>query len=414
MGTNLQVRKWLAVGIIIFFICINLESTSLAQWKITSSKQEIKSQPSVTTLYVPYLEIILADETKIFYPTDDTYIANYNIFEINGDLDILATRNRYGEGSDIWECDILIRFDISSIPRSTSIISASLNLYYAGGGDSSPEGRPLTVYKILNDWDEMTVNFNSKLLVTSSLSSVENVPNSIDVWMSWDVTKDVQHDVNATEDNFGWKIMDETYWGMVGVPVAYFYSKEYVPPAPPFCPYLEVELTDEIKTFTPSDDTYIANYDRSEMNGHLDFLAIRNRFGAYDNIWECDILIRFALSSIPKSTQILSASLNLYYADYGGMNPAGRPLNIYRVKWFWNERTVNFFKKPWIASVVSDSQIIPDSVGVGIKWDVTNDVQYQVNHSGRNFGWEIRDDSYWGSFEVPTSYFYSKEYFHFL
>ncbi len=414
MGTNLQVRKWLAVGIIIFFICINLESTSLAQWKITSSKQEIKSQPSVTTLYVPYLEIILADETKIFYPTDDTYIANYNIFEINGDLDILATRNRYGEGSDIWECDILIRFDISSIPRSTSIISASLNLYYAGGGDSSPEGRPLTVYKILNDWDEMTVNFNSKLLVTSSLSSVENVPNSIDVWMSWDVTKDVQHDVNATEDNFGWKIMDETYWGMVGVPVAYFYSKEYVPPDPPFCPYLEVELTDEIKTFTPSDDTYIANYDRSEMNGHLDFLAIRNRFGAYDNIWECDILIRFALSSIPKSTQILSASLNLYYAVYGGMNPVGRSLNIYRAKWFWNERTVNFFKKPWIASVVSDSQIIPDSVGVGIKWDVTNDVQYQVNHSGRNFGWEIRDDSYWGSFEVPTSYFYSKEYFHFL
>jgi hypothetical protein len=178
-----------------------------------------------------------------------------------------------------------------------------------------------------------------------------------------------------------------------------------------YTPYLEIVLANETKTFLPTDDTYIANLDPSEVNGDLDILATRNRYDGYYNIWECDILIRFDISSIPRSTTILSASLNLYYAEWGDSNPAGRPLTIYRIKWYWDERTVNFFKRPWIALVASDSQLVPNTVGVGMSWDVTDDVQWYVNHPLRNFGWEIKDNNYWGTYGVPTTFFYSKEYF---
>lgn len=42
-------------------------------------------------------------------------------------------------------------------------------------------------------------------------------------------------------------------------------------------------------------------------------------------------------------------------------------------------------------------------------WDVTADVQQFVNHSLPNFGWEIRDDKYWGGVNIPITYFYTKE-----
>jgi hypothetical protein len=204
--------------------------------------------------------------------------------------------------------------------------------------------------------------------------------------------------------------MDETYWGWYDVPAAYFYPKEYeyTPPVPEFIPYLEVILGDETKTFNPTDDTYIANYDPSEINGDLDYLATRNRFGAGSDIWECDILIKFDLSSIPPSTPILSASLNLYYYDWGDSNPAGRPLTAYRITSDWDEMTVNYNTRPSKSTNVSASKNIPGSVGVGMNWDLTQDVQQYIDNPGVNFGWEIMDETYWGWYDAPAAYFKPK------
>ena len=282
------VKKMLVAGIIVF-----LMSTSVVQGKMNNLTKEKDYQPSEYEGYIPYLEVELAGETKTFIPTDDTYIANLDPSEINGDLNYIATRNRYGAGSDVWECDILIKFDLSSIPPSTPIISASLNLYYYAWGDSNPAGRPLTAYKITSDWQEMTVNYNTRPSKASTISASKNVPGSAGVGMSWELTQDVQQYIDDPGINFGWEIMDETYWGYYDVPVAYFYPKEYIPPGPAFIPYLEIELAGETKTFTPTDDTYIANYDPSEINGDLEYLATRNRYGGGSDIWECDILIKF-------------------------------------------------------------------------------------------------------------------------
>ncbi|HIG99807.1 MAG TPA: DNRLRE domain-containing protein, partial [Thermoplasmata archaeon] len=183
MKDNNLIKNMLVVGII--FI---LTSTCLVQGNINDSTQTIENHSMTYENFIPYLVVEIPGETKTFTPTDDTYIANYDPSEINGDLIVLATRNRYGAGSNIWECDILIKFDVSSIAPSTPVLSASLNLYYYDYGNSNPAGRPLTVYQVTSDWDEMSVNFNTQPSKATTVSQSENVPGSIGEWMSWDLT----------------------------------------------------------------------------------------------------------------------------------------------------------------------------------------------------------------------------------
>lgn len=147
----------------------------------------------------------------------------------------LTVRNRYG-ASDHWERDILIRFDLSSIPAGTSVVSAKLYLYYFYYWDNDPAGRSLTAHLITSDWNENTVNWNIAPGYDTVSSASAIVPSSTGRWMSWDVTIDLQKFVNGEKTNFGWQIMDETFWGDCNIPIPYFYSKENGA----LIPYLEI------------------------------------------------------------------------------------------------------------------------------------------------------------------------------
>jgi hypothetical protein len=361
--------------------------------------------------FTPYLEVTTPDGTLTFTPTDDTYIANYDPSEINGALNVLATRNRYGNG-DCWECDVLAKFDLSSIPPGTQITDATLNLYYYDYGDHGPGGRALTAYKITSDWNEMTTNYNTQPTKASTVSDTQYVPCYPPAPMAWHLTSDVQSAIDNPNTCFGWEIMDEQYWGDYNVPATYFHSKEWVPPAPPqdpFYPYLQVTLTDGTTiNCSATDDTYIANYDPSEIDGGLDYLATRNRYGAGSDCWECNILIRFDLSSIPPDTPITKATLNLYYTRWGDSNPAGRPLTAYRITSDWDEMTTNYANQPTKADQISTSSNIPSEPEVGMSWTVTADAQQYIDHPDTNFGWELMDQTYWGYYNVPAAYFMPK------
>ena len=54
--------------------------------------------------------------------------------------------------------------------------------------------------------------------------------------MTWDVTNDIQSFVKGQYSNYGWKVLDENYWGMYNIPIMYFYSKE----ASQYNPYLKI------------------------------------------------------------------------------------------------------------------------------------------------------------------------------
>jgi hypothetical protein len=136
-----------------------------------------------------------------FYPTDDTMIAMKAPDHNYGSSESMTVRNRYGhEGHpDYWERDLLVRFDLSSIPPDTPVSSAVLHLYYHKWWDNDPAGRSLTCYRATSDWDEATVTWNTQPTRASDPSAAALVPHQPGTWMTWDLTDDVQAFIDDPE-----------------------------------------------------------------------------------------------------------------------------------------------------------------------------------------------------------------------
>ena len=223
----------------------------------------------ILTLVTSFLVVFTINKVKAadayadFYPTDDTFIYKPVPDSNQGWKDHMVTRNAYGaEGSDIYQDDILVRFDISSISLGTAIISATLNLYYYQYADNNPVGRELNLYRVTSDWDENTVTWDTQPSYASSPTTYSTVPSSYD-WMSWDVSDDIQSYVNGENPNYGWKITDENYWGTGNIPITYFRTKEYGE----FIPYLEVEFADVYVDDDAAPSWYDSNHVKTIQEG---------------------------------------------------------------------------------------------------------------------------------------------------
>ena len=179
-----------------------------------------------------------------FYPTDDAFIKPETPNGNHGTYDYMHVRNDYG-GSSGWASDILIRFDLSSVPSDANIISAVLTLYYYQYYDNNPAGRDLNLYRATSDWDEDTVTWNTQPSYAAQPTTYSPVPSSTGVWMEWDVTNDVEDFVSGSYVNYGWKVTDENYWGQTGIPKTFFRTREYGS----FIPYLEIEALEFKKAF---------------------------------------------------------------------------------------------------------------------------------------------------------------------
>ena len=220
---NRLFRKSLVIGIMILFIGAGIVQS------IGINRETVSIDDNIETL---------GRDTEIFYPTDDASIKQYTP-NTNYGTDSLIVRNKYGGGGQgIYEDDILIKFDLSDIPSGTEIISASLNLYYYRWTENNPAGRRLNLHRITSSWQENTVTWNTRPSYTSVVTSYSFVPSSTYNWMEMDATSDVQDFVNGYETNYGWQIMDETYWGTYDIPAAWFRQKEYGSNKP----YLDVEM----------------------------------------------------------------------------------------------------------------------------------------------------------------------------
>ena len=169
----------------------------------------------------------------------------------------------------------------------------------------------------------------------------------------------------------------------------------------------------DVLTFYPTDDTCVSMRYPDSNSGSSTKLIVMNRYGhwSHEENWEKDILTRFDLSSIPPGTDISSATLHLYYYHWHDNNPAGRKLTCYRVTSDWDEDTVTWNTRPNYASQYTCDSNVPSGPGVWMDWDVTADVQAFVNDAQvDNYGWQIMDEKYWGYYDIPRTYFRSKEY----
>ena len=188
-----------------------------------------------------------------FYPTDDSDIIMANPDHNNGSSSGMVVKNRYGSPyhPEYWERDALVRFDLSSLPPDTIVMSAVMSLYYYRWKDNNPAGRLLTCYRLTSDWDEETVTWNTQPTKIDSPTCSAAVPGQPGQWMDWDVTSDVDAFLTDPDvTNFGWEIMDEEKWGHVNIPMTYFYTKEYSDDHGNYTPHLTVNVVPGPATLT--------------------------------------------------------------------------------------------------------------------------------------------------------------------
>ena len=185
------------------------------------------------TIYLIILQAIFtcaSVQAGTILPTDDTFIDEYSPTTIYGTQQYLIVRNMNLSG---YVLDTLVKFNLSSIPIGSFVISAKLNLYYYHYNDANPVGNPLNAHCITSAWSESTTNWNNRPTYNATASSTVSGPSSYG-WIQWDVRSDVQDFVNGTKTNYGWQIMDASSKNSM----IYFYPKEYTDSN--YRPYLEV------------------------------------------------------------------------------------------------------------------------------------------------------------------------------
>ena len=95
------------------------------------------------------------------------------------------------------------KFDVSSIPASSTVSSATLTLCATG---VPIDTRTYEVHAASADWAEMTITWSNQPSVAASATDSTTTPSS-PACMTWDVAADVQAWVDGTT-NYGWRVVD--------------------------------------------------------------------------------------------------------------------------------------------------------------------------------------------------------------
>jgi len=99
-----------------------------------------------------------------------------------------------------------IKFDLSSIPSGSVIISATLKLYVSTL--NYPSDGQVELHRVTSDWSESGATWNNQPSYDSAITASKACSEiSDDSWVEFDVTSDVQAWVNGTYDNYGWAIL---------------------------------------------------------------------------------------------------------------------------------------------------------------------------------------------------------------
>jgi len=201
----------------------------------------------------------------ILYPTDDAHVRQNYPDNNEGNTPDMNIRN---DGGINYAWQAVIRFDLSSVQiHENTTIKATLNCYYRAFADNDPVGRLFYLCRIIDDWNEETVTWNTRPLCTPKISALTLVPDMPGNWMKWDVTDDVIAFVDGSEQNYGWRISDDTYWGDYDIPITRFSTKEGISP-----PYLEIRPIVFNKAFLIGRITNIDTFSDTRISFQAQFL----------------------------------------------------------------------------------------------------------------------------------------------
>jgi len=136
----------------------------------------------------------------VFKPSADTYVYLYHKDNNYGGSRIITVYNNNRSRG-------MVAFDLSEIPAGATIISANLSLYYYNYGLVNPIGREITCHRILEDWNEWTVTWNTQPASDPVECAGAIIPGYY-TWINWNVTSEVNDFIYGGDTNNGWMLRD--------------------------------------------------------------------------------------------------------------------------------------------------------------------------------------------------------------
>lgn len=378
-------------------------------------------------LFIVFLSIIgssIAQTTLILQPGPDEG-KDAKVFS-------LSPSNNYGNDQDFiaaaWTWDgtpgllrSYLQFDLSSIPEEAGIISAKLSLFYNDESTSNGQEGENAAYlrRVIEDWDESTIDWTSKPDATSENQIYLNESTSISQdYLDIDVKTLVQDMIENPEESFGFLMIldvEETYASMKFCTSDFDEEDQR--------PMLEIvySLNNNPGDTTSTQDTTevevpiidTVGYDCLNIQPGTSILGVdakiwdldpTNNFGSDPDFigaswtWIGEVgtlrsLIKFDLTEIPEGAIIESAYISLFYNHESTSNGQEGENAAYlrRITSPWEEDIVTWNTQP---STTSSGEItLPLSTSIDedyIDIDVTDMVTEMASDPAMNYGFLMR------------------------
>ncbi|KOF55639.1 hypothetical protein AGR56_17400 [Clostridium sp. DMHC 10] len=184
-----------------------------------------------------------------FQSTGTTFLSQSNP-AVNHSTSPLIYVGQFSGDTDNYRS--IIQFNISNIPFGYSINSANLSLYIARN-DVPALSKQINVYRILENYDINTVNWNNQPQIYPIAEASTTITNEIGTVISINVTTSVKNWYNGISKNYGFLLKgDETQTSLVG-----FTSANY--PINTFAPVLTINTSKGTITQYPSETINTTN-----------------------------------------------------------------------------------------------------------------------------------------------------------
>ena len=162
-------------------------------------------------LISPFLLNVKAGSTSVtLTPIADAYTSKYD-----PDTNFGSNSELLVDGRDTYKKRAYLKFDLSSIPSGSVIISAKLKLLDHYGANIN-----ICVHRVTGDWSETSITWNNQ--PGYDADSIDCKTSwAVDTWGEWDVTSLVQGWVDGDYPNYGLVLISDDN------DLDKFHSKEY-------------------------------------------------------------------------------------------------------------------------------------------------------------------------------------------
>lgn len=166
-------------------------------------------------------------------PSADTYVSSF-VYEVGkekvypgpyGSSEGLFVGNAYDRAFKIYgHGRAYLRFDLSGLPSGAKILRAELRLFLY---QAPKRDLRYLAFRVLGPWDDRTMKWADQPPMADSPTAWAIVGTKAFVWVSWDITRDVEYWIRNPSSNFGIALRIEEERDADGE-IAAFDSKEGV------------------------------------------------------------------------------------------------------------------------------------------------------------------------------------------